>query len=228
MSLGKDFPLGIKIYLNKYYHIIILFFNIFHFVNCNSICKDLQNDLNDEKCFNNVIKFDSKKYRANNFATNKKGDLILELTELKEEEDNNEFSSSRLFYGITKDGYPFFKNNTSYTHEIKINKSKELFDDNNCNNLNKITNSINLFISLKNNLNKDNQYLFSINSHNCMVELFDLNEDNDIYYLWSFKQFFNLEFDDYFLFEYDLFVIEKKMSILPSFLALTKMLFLKI
>ena len=219
MKIDKEFLLGRQIISKKYCHIIILYFCIFHFINCNSHCNGFyaQDDLNNGECFNNVIKFDNKKYRANNFATNKKGDLLLELTELKED-NNNEFSSSRLFYGITKGGYPFFKNNTSFTSEIQINKSKELFDDNNCTNLNNINNSINLFISLENDLNKE--YLFSINSHNCMVELFDINEDNNniMYYLWNFQQFFNLNSSYYLSFNYDLFELGEKNEYIIAFI----------
>ena len=198
--------------LNKFLILIFLSFSFFNIIHGSlidgdylQICEDNSNN-NQEKCLNNVIKFNSKKYITNNFAKNKKGDIILELTELKNE-DNNEFSSSRLFYGLTKDGYPFFINKTSYIYEIQINKSKEIFDDKEHNNLNQGIKSFNVFVSLKNDLNKDNQYLFSLNSYNYMIELFNLNNDNDnnIYYLWSIKDFFNLNYDNYSLFEYDLF-----------------------
>ena len=218
MIINGYYHSGKQLYLKKFYFMIIVYLSILYNVNNNSFCDGLYgtDHLNDKECFNNVIKFESKKYRANNFAKNKMGDLIFELTELKED-NNNEFSSSRLFYGITKDGYPFFKNNTSFTSEIQINKSKELFDDNNCNNLNKINNSINLFISLENDLNKE--YLFSINSHNCMVELFDINEDNNImYYLWNFQQFFNLNSSYYLSFNYDLFELGEKNEYIIAFI----------
>ena len=182
------------------YFTIFLFFSILNNINTNSFCKGISvlEDLYNEECFNNVIKFESKQYRVNNFAKNKKGDVILELTELNED-NNYEYSTSRLFYGITKEGYPFFENNTSYTHDFQINKSKELFNDNH------YDNSINLFISLKNDLNKENEYLFSINSYNSMVELFNLNEDSNIFYSWSFNKFFNLNSDYYYEFQYELF-----------------------
>ena len=64
--------------------------------------------------------------------------------------------------------------------------------------------SKNLFISFKND--KKNQYLFSINSYNSMVELYDLNNDNNNYQVWNFNKFFNLNEDDYFYpFEFELF-----------------------
>ena len=200
---------------------IILYIFIPYEINCNyKICEDYDDDdkkiSNKENCLNNVIKFKSKKYQANNFAKNKNGDLIFELTELKE--DDNEYSSSRLFYGITKEGHPFFANNTSYTYEIQINKNKELFDDKKYHYMN-WKNSINLFVSLKNDLNKNNQYLFSINSHNSMVELFNLNDENSNYYLWNFNEFFNLSSNDYLFFnKYLFFELKEKNEYIIAFI----------
>ena len=60
-----------------------------------------------EKIFNqkNNVLYNNKKYQTNNFAINKNGDLILEITEFSK---YNELTSSRLFYGLTKDGKYFF------------------------------------------------------------------------------------------------------------------------
>ena len=71
--------------------------------------------MNNEQCFNNILKFDHKNYQTSNFAKNKNGDLVIEFSE------DNEISSSRLFYGLTKDGRYFFKNQSSYTYELNIN-----------------------------------------------------------------------------------------------------------
>ena len=60
--------------------------------------------LNNNKFFNNKLMFNNKNYQAGNFAINKNGDLILQLSE------DNEISSSRLFYGLTKDGKKLFLN----------------------------------------------------------------------------------------------------------------------
>ena len=53
---------------------------------------------------NNIIKFNNSNYKAGKFATNNKGDLILELSE------NKERNSSTLFYGLTKEGKYLFSN----------------------------------------------------------------------------------------------------------------------
>lgn len=184
---------------------------------CESSFNNNQPYLNEKDCLNNVIKFDSKKYIANNFAKNKEGDLIFELTESKDD-NTKEIYTSRLFYGLTKEGLPFFTNNTAYIHEIKINENKVISNDNEYHNLYNSFNSINLFVSLKNDLNKNNQYLFSINSKNSIVELFNLN-DNDIYYLWSFNKFFDLNIDQYmFTYNIELFELKEKNEYFISFI----------
>ena len=44
-----------------------------------------------------------------------------------------------------------------------------------------------------------------------MVELFDLNNDNNNYFIWSFHKFFKLDPDDYFFpFDYELFEIKER------------------
>ena len=75
--------------LNKFLILIFLSFSFFNIIHGSlidgdylQICEDNSNN-NQEKCLNNVIKFNSKKYLTNNFAKNKNGDIILELTELK-------------------------------------------------------------------------------------------------------------------------------------------------
>ena len=168
-----------------------------------------------------VIKFDHKKYQSNNFAMNKKGDLILELTEYNECNENEEcdgMSSSRLFYGLTKEGKYFFSNKSSYTHEYNIEIDEEIFDPFGLNNFFEIYNSINLFVSIKNDPNKNNQYLFSINQYNSMVELHDFNNENNNYLTWNLNKFFNLDEDEYFFpYECSLFELKKESAYIIVF-----------
>ena len=137
--------------------------------------------LQNETYFNNIIKFDKKKYQVGNFATNKNGDLILEVYE------NTETSSSRLFYGLTKEGRYLFSNEFSCTLEKIIESSS---NNQRTIDLNGKRNSFNLFVSIQ---NKENEYLFSFNSYNSWieVELFDLNSDYNEYYKWDFQTFFD-------------------------------------
>ena len=83
----------------------------------------------------------------------------------------------------------------------------------------KIQDSKSLFISIKNDNNKGNQYLFSINSFYSMVELYDLNNKDNYYRIWSFNEFFSLdEHDYYFPFEYELFEIKKSSKYIIAFI----------
>ena len=164
--------------------------------------------LSNEYCFNNNIFFDSKKYQINNFAKNENGDLMLQISE---QTKYGIKSTSRLFYGLTNEGRYLFKNESSYSNEFKVNIDEDTFDDNDFYHINPIKDSKNLFVTIKNTPNKENKYLFSINSYNSMVELYDLNNDNNNYIIWSFHKFFNLNSDDYnFPFDYELFEIKDR------------------
>ena len=116
----------------------------------NPCVKEKCNLINTE-CFNNVITFNHKQYQSNNFAMNKKGELIFELAEYY---DYNDMFTSRLFYGLTKDGKYFFSNQSSYTYELNIDIDDELFDYYCYYNFYSIYNSLNLFVSIKNAPNK--------------------------------------------------------------------------
>ena len=132
--------------------------------------------LNNTQCFNNILILDNKKYQANNFATNKNEDVILQISEY------NEGYSSRLFYGLTKEGRKFFTNQTSFTKEVDIDIN-EIIGEYELYNPYGIYNSFNSFASIKNDPNKNNQYLFGIDLYSSLVELFNLNNDNNTYYI---------------------------------------------
>ena len=164
------------------YITFISFLSIFKILNCQYDCSSAP--ITNINCLNNVLKFNNKKYKAGTFAKNKNGDIFIEFSE------DNEISSSRLFYGLTKGGKYFFSNQ-SFTKELNINIDKISTDYGFYNDYG-IYNSLNLFASLKNDPNKDNQYLFSINSFYSIVELFNINDsDKNInYYGWNIQRLF--------------------------------------
>ena len=134
---NKLIPLNFYMLIN-----IILFLSNFNTFSCQTtqnVCQFFS-PLSNDQCFNNIMILDNKNYQANNFAKNKNGDLVIEFSE------DNEISSSRLFYGLTKDGRYFFKNHTSYTYELNINNEDFLENYNYYG----IYNSLNLFVSIKN------------------------------------------------------------------------------
>ena len=164
--------------------------------------------INNKYCFNNVSIFNQKKYQINNFAKNINEDFTIQFSEDSNYGDETNF---RLFYGLTNEGRYLFKNESSYSNEFNINIDEDTFYDNDFYYINPIKDSKNLFVNIKNTPNKKYQYLFSINSYNSMVELYDLNKDNNNYIIWSFHKFFKLDPDDYFFpFDYELFEIKDR------------------
>ena len=76
--------------------------------------------LNIDVDLNNILVFDSKKYRSGNLAINSKGDMIAEYSREK----------YRLFYGLDKDGLYYFTdkdNNEIHTKEIIITNSDSTY-----------------------------------------------------------------------------------------------------
>jgi len=221
MLTSKHFLLSKKLNLFKINFFIFLIFSFSNIKqtlcavgstfdeDTNNFCTNFPPTINDN-CFKKKLIFDHKEYQAHNFAINKKGDLVIEFTESNE----YDFSSSRLFYGLTKEGRYFFSNETSYTHECDIDINDEFIDYG----YDDLSNSKSLFVSIKSDPNKENQYLFSINHFNFMVELHNLTNDNNSYQVWNFNQFFELdEFDYSFPYEYSLFELKKESAYIIIF-----------
>ena len=125
----------------------------------------IQKTYEPEVKLNNVIIFNSKKFRSGNFAINNNGDMIIEYS----------YNETRLFYGLKQNGRFFFldeNDNETPTKEINITNSKGEYI--------KRYESKNSFIFLNNNNNK--QYLLSLSSFDSVTELYDLDniEDNSI------------------------------------------------
>ena len=150
--------------------IIFLFFILIkiRMIYSNS-CKESNTTTNTE-CFNNVIIFDDKKYRAGHHALNKNGDMIIEYSS----------EASRLFFGIKENGMYYFGDNIPTKVIESINKDGE-YDSR--------YESINLFVSLETDINKENKYLFSTSSFETLTELYDINIDTDNYLVKSSKDF---------------------------------------
>ena len=203
----------LKILKMDYYLILFLFLSNINSFYCQEHgCYKYVSFMDDPICFNNILTFNQKKFQANNFAVNKNGDMVVQFSE------DNVLSSSRLFYGFTKDGKHFFNNQSSYTKEINIdfNETKSVYG---FYNYYGIYNSLNLFISLKNDTNKEKEYLFSINPEYSTVELYYFNNNNSTHYLWNFYNFFNLDVNDYiFPYKYVLFEVKKESTYFIAFI----------
>ena len=224
-------------YLSLINSFLFLFIFLFLFplknINCqneedffDSYCSFSDNyiQLTDDNCFNKILVFKNTNYQVNNFGTNKNGDLVIEFIEYTE---YDELSSSRLFYGLTKDGRYFFSNESTYTREFNIDIDEETYYDNTFFNFDGIYNSKNMFVTIRNAANRGNQYLFCINSYNSMVELYDLNNNDNKYHVWSFNEFFKVNEDDndYSLtYNYELFELKKESAYIIAFIPTFKII----
>ena len=198
-----NFPLLTLLFLFSFKNIICQTEKDFSISKCN----DNNDLLFNEYCFNNFSTFEN--YQINHLAKNNDGDLVVELTKYTQ---NNEIS--KKFYELTKDGQSFFSDESSSTKQFDIIIDEDTYNEN----LHfSLDGSKNLFVYIYNN--RLNQYLFSINAYNSMVELYDVNNNNNKYYIWSFNKFFNLDLDRYYSpCSYELFELKQGLSYIIAFI----------
>ena len=128
-----------------------------------SLCATCAKDtlISDTKCFNNVLKFDSKKYRAGHFVTYKNGDMIAEFSDDGALGDNT-VGYSRIFYGLKENGRYYFPDE-SPIWEIqnigKIDNARGRYE------------SLNLLVVKEDDLTRENEFLFSTSSYDSLTEL---------------------------------------------------------
>ena len=118
--------------------------------------------ITDTSCFNDVLVFNSKYYRAGHFVTYKNGDMIVEFSN-----DGGNSDGARIFYGLTKDGRYYFPNN-SPTYEIT--------DIGNIDGIKGRYESLNQIVVAENDLNRENEYLFSTSSYGSLTELHKMED----------------------------------------------------
>ena len=153
-------------------------------ISCDN-CK-IGNIITNEECFNNILIFNSKTYRAGQFAKNKYGDIVIEYSS----------EASRLFYGLKQNGEYFFSGE-SHTKVIE--------DIGTDNSYYKRYESINIFVSLEDDINKDNQYLFTTGSYKSLTELFDFRNNN--YKIRNTQDFIGNQ-----IFSYQFVLLESKIN----------------
>ena len=77
---------------------LYLISNIINILYCDGCYNNVL--LTDTSCFNNMLIFNSKKYRAGHFITYKNGDMIVEFSD--DGNDANKDGYARIFYGLKK------------------------------------------------------------------------------------------------------------------------------
>ena len=154
----------------KYIYLLFssfIFFNIIKSM-ISSSCKDDPN-ISNKDCFNDVIKFDNMKCRAGHSALNKDGAFILQFS-------NDSETGTRVFYGLKPNGRYYFPNETP-TKEITLEKKGDIIAR---------YESMNSFISLKNDINKNKEYFLSISTYSCFMEMYDFTE-NEVQYVTKYN-----------------------------------------
>ena len=137
----------------RFIFFLIIFLNILKKSIQATSCKDNKAITNTD-CFTNVLIFNDKNWRAGHSALNKDGLFILEFSR-----DQN--SGSRLFYALKPNGRYYFPNE-SPTKEIELAEK---------NNIVARYESMNYFVSLKTDTNKEKEYFLSISTYSCFMEI---------------------------------------------------------
>ena len=121
-----------------------------------------------EQSLDKIIVFNpDSHYRAGNFAINKNNDMIIEYS----------YQNKRLFYGLKQNGRYFFNDengNPISTKEITLQNNEDT-------SITQRYESKNIFVSLKNDVQKDKEYLFSTSSYTTVSELYDLENLENIH-----------------------------------------------
>ena len=121
-----------------------------------------------EQSLDKIIVFNpDSHYRAGNFAINKNNDMIIEYS----------YQNQRLFYGLKQNGRYFFNDengNPISTKEITLQNNEDT-------SITQRYESKNIFVSLKNDVQKDKEYLFSTSSYTTVSELYDLENLENIH-----------------------------------------------
>ena len=170
---------------NKLYFVLFIWLSIIF-----QISSDCSNGIaiNETDCFNDLIII-KQYYKSGNFATNKKGDMIIEYSN-----SGSTRTNQRLFYGIKKNGRYFFSGEKAY-REKEVNHPDPNI------NINARYEARNIFVSLEDDKDKEKEYLFSTSSYDTLTELHDL--ENDTYTSKGTIEYFNIR--NVFSFEYSLF-----------------------
>ena len=161
-----------------------------------SSCKTADN-FNEPKCFNDIIKFSDKKYRAGHTLTKKDNTVVIMFSD-------DSPGDSRLFYTLKENGRGFYEND----EPIKVITLTDLGYFGSVKYIGRYE-SINEFVYLSDDTNREKQYVFSVSSYVSLTELHDI--ENGIYQKWKTFDFFTIE-EAHYIFSYRFSLFEWKES----------------
>ena len=118
-----------------------------------------QVSIDEPGCFNALLKFSHKKYRAGHFVTYKNGDMIAEFSDDGGPSSNSE-GYSRIFYGLKANGRYYFPGEIpTFEIETIIDKSNDIRGR---------YESLNHLVVTETDSERNNEYLFSTSSYNSL------------------------------------------------------------
>ena len=149
-------------FLNKNYVLFIIFIFYNKFLLIHSLTSCTKNDkISNKNCFNDVIIFNSMKCRAGHSSLNKDGLFIMEFS-------NDGETGTRVFYGLEPNGRYYFSDD-SPTKEVNLTAKNGIIAR---------YESMNAFVALKNDVNKEKEYFFSISTYSCFMEIYNITKEN--------------------------------------------------
>ena len=156
-----------------------------------------QDNFNTKTCFNDIIKFSDKKYRAGQILTNKNN-----VTTIIFSDDSP--GNSRLLYSLGENGRGFFYDNETVIKVLTLT-SNAYHDD-----INIIGRyeCLNDFVYLEDDVNREKQYILSISSYLSLTELYDVEEG--AHQQWVTPAFFNISEWKRYIFSYRFSLFEWK------------------
>ena len=140
-------------------------------------CKNVENLLN-KNCYNDLLIFNDRTWRAGHACTNKKNVTFVEFS-------CNSGGPYRLFYALKDNGRYYFSKSVKTVQLSRCQDCTTNYKDR--------YEARNLFVSMKSDTTKKKQYLFSVSSFYSLVELIDVDDPtrND-YYAWEIRKFFGM------------------------------------
>ena len=188
--------------------LLIFIFQIFLLINSTfcGVCKNVH-ELSNKTCYNDVITFNHSQFRSGHACTNKQGNMIVEFSV------NDGEKNLRLFYGLNKKGRYYFPGEPVYK-EIRISNCLDCDDGD----LKGRYESRNLLVHLKNDTNREKEYMFSMSSYYSLAELIDIDDrDNFKLFTWNMTKFIGIT-RPIFSYEYSLFEIDNDRTYIAAFI----------
>ena len=151
-----------QLYLDISIIILFIFISQINISQC-STCKK-GDSISDKNCFNDILRFNNKKYRAGHFVTYKNKDLIVEFSD---DGWDSKDGFARKFYGLKSNGRFYFENEIP-TYEIEnigqIDSDRGRYE------------SFNLLVTTEDDLSRENEFLFSTSLYGSLTELHKIQE----------------------------------------------------